>query len=397
MILENSDLSWIVIVAAGLALFVALALVVTSLRKRRLPKIPPQAQAPQVVHEAAPALKPEPETKVEAEAQTEAASEAELEPELGPEQMDLSPSRTLREALAPTEKNLFGRLRNLFSGEAEKKNFDEIEEVLYTSDLGPQTVNRLLEAVREQLGRGERSNADSVKAALKTEFEDIFRKAHIDEPQPLNPMAYLRLDGKPAVLMIVGVNGAGKTTSIGKIAAHLAIKGQKVLVAAGDTFRAAAGNQLKTWTERAQVEIFSPPGVTDPSAVAFDAVSKAKAQGYDVVIVDTAGRLHTQVNLMEELKKMKRVMAKVVPDAPQETLIVLDANSGQNALIQAKQFHEALGLTGVILTKMDGTAKGGVAVGLANELQIPIRFVGIGEKIGDLRPFSAKEFVDSIL
>jgi fused signal recognition particle receptor len=210
-------------------------------------------------------------------------------------------------------------------------------------------------------------------------------------------MHFLHLQQKPAVWMIVGVNGAGKTTSIGKMAALLAHGGKKVLVAAGDTFRAAAGNQLKSWTERAEVEIFSPPGVTDPSAVAFDAIAKAKAQNYDVVIVDTAGRLHTQANLMEELKKMKRVMSKVIANAPHETLIVLDANSGQNALLQAKQFHEAIGLTGVVLTKMDGTAKGGVAVGLANELQIPIRLIGVGEKIGDLRPFSAKEFVDSIL
>jgi fused signal recognition particle receptor len=195
---------------------------------------------------------------------------------------------------------------------------------------------------------------------------------------------------------VVGVNGAGKTTSIGKIAGQLAHSGKRVLVAAGDTFRAAAGNQLKTWTDRAQVEIFSPEGVTDPSAVAFDAVSKGKAQGYDVVIVDTAGRLHTQSNLMEELKKMKRVITKVIPEAPHETLIVLDANSGQNALMQAREFHKALGLTGVVLTKMDGTAKGGVAVGLAHELKIPIRLIGVGEKIGDLRPFSVKEFVESI-
>ncbi|RYZ69098.1 MAG: signal recognition particle-docking protein FtsY, partial [Proteobacteria bacterium] len=156
------------------------------------------------------------------------------------------------------------------------------------------------------------------------------------------------------------------------------------------------GGQLKVWTDRAQVEIFSPEGVSDPSAVAFDAVSKAKAQGYDIVIIDTAGRLHTQANLMEELKKMKRVMTKVIADAPHEVIIVLDANSGQNALIQAKEYNSALGLTGAILTKMDGTAKGGVAVGLANELQIPIKFIGVGERIQDLRSFSSQEFVDSI-
>lgn len=408
MTLENSNLMWTMIAVIGLILFAIIGVTVMSFRKGRVPKIPPQGKAPQVVHDDGvqkeimeePGLAnrpPQPSIELRVEPAPAPAPAPAPESEPGVEPVDLLPSRTLKEALAPTEKNLFGRLRSLFTGEDEKKNFEEIEEVLYTSDLGPQTVNRLLEAVKTQLSRSERSHIDSLKTALKSEFEDIFRKAHIEEPEPLNPMGYLQLENKPAILMIVGVNGAGKTTSIGKIAAHLAIKGKKVLVAAGDTFRAAAGNQLKTWTDRAEVEIFSPPGVSDPSAVAFDAVSKAKAQGYDVVIVDTAGRLHTQANLMEELKKMKRVMTKVIPEAPHEVIIVLDANSGQNALVQAKQFHEALGLTGVILTKMDGTAKGGVAVSLANELQIPIRFIGIGEKIGDLRAFSAKEFIESIL
>ncbi len=309
---------------------------------------------------------------------------------------DFAPSKSLRQALANTEQSLFGRMKSLWSSDQIEKNFEEIEEVLYTSDLGPQTVEKLMSSVKEQLGRSEKKNMESVKSALKSEFQEIFQNADIREPLQDQPMKYLVLDKKPAVWMVVGVNGAGKTTSIGKIAAHLARSGKKVLVAAGDTFRAAAGNQLKVWTERAQVEIFSPENVTDPSAVAFDAVAKAVAQNYDVVIIDTAGRLHTQANLMEELKKMKRVIAKASTEAPHETLIVLDANSGQNALIQAKQFHQALGLTGVVLTKMDGTAKGGVAVGLANELKIPIRLIGVGEKIGDLRAFSAQEFVDSL-
>lgn len=368
-----SSLMWMVIVAAGL-LFIILGYVfIASGQKRRLPEVPPETSGPLVQHDV--------------EIRKEFVKEDDL----------LRPSTTLRQALSQTEQNLFGRLRKLMVSDMEKKNFDDIEEVLYTSDLGPQTVGRLMEAVREQLSRGERHNIDSIKTALRTEFEDIFSKSKVIEPHPKNPMEYLHLTSHPSVWMIVGVNGAGKTTSIGKLAAHLAFAGKKVLVAAGDTFRAAAGNQLKTWTDRAEVEIFSPSGVTDPSAVAFDAVSKAKAQGYDVVIVDTAGRLHTQTNLMEELKKMKRVIEKAMPGAPHEILIVLDANSGQNALIQAKQFNEALGLTGVVMTKMDGTAKGGVCVGLAHELQVPIRFIGVGEKIGDLRAFSAKEFVESIL
>lgn len=310
---------------------------------------------------------------------------------------EFEPSKTLKEALHQTEKTLFGRLKGLLSSEAASKNFDEIEEVLYTSDLGPQTVERLMTAVKSGLSRSEKNNIDSVRSALKEEFSEIFSKANIEEPLAENPLQYINLSAQPSVIMVVGVNGAGKTTSIGKLAAQLARQGKKVLVAAGDTFRAAAGNQLKVWTERAQVEIFSPENVKDPSAVAFDAISKGKAQNYDVIIIDTAGRLHTQSNLMDELKKMKRIMSKVIPEAPHETLIVLDANNGQNALLQAKEFHASLGLTGVILTKMDGSAKGGVAVGLANELQIPIRMIGVGEKIGDLRSFSPKEFIDSII
>ncbi len=373
--MENTqtELMWGLILFIALLFSVIVGVVVASLRKRQKPEIS--------------ALPTE----------AEAAPSPKLAEVIAPEAELLQSPKTLRQALSNTEENLWGRLRGILSSETEKKNFDEIEEVLYTSDLGPQTVTRLMEAVKSEMGRSDRNKIDSIKSALRDQFQEIFAKAQMPEPNLQNPLHFLQLQEKPTVWMIVGVNGAGKTTSIGKMAAMLAHSGKKVLVAAGDTFRAAAGNQLKAWTERAQVEIFSPPGVSDPSAVAFDAISKAKAQGYDVLIVDTAGRLHTQANLMEELKKMKRVMSKVIPNAPQETLIVLDANSGQNALLQAKQFHDAIGLTGVVLTKMDGTAKGGVAVGLANELMIPIRLIGVGEKIGDLRPFSAKEFVDSIL
>lgn len=293
----------------------------------------------------------------------------------------------LKSALTKTEENIFGRIKSLFSANAESSNLEEIEEVLYTSDLGPQTVQKLMEAL-EDLNRKEKADLTKVRQTLKHEMEEVFSKL------PDNSLKFVS-EG-PTVIMVVGVNGAGKTTSIGKLSAQFAQQGKKVLVAAGDTFRAAAGGQLKVWTDRAQVEIFSPDGVTDPSAVAYDAVAKAKGQGYDVVIIDTAGRLHTQANLMEELKKMKRVMTKVIPDAPHEVIIVLDANSGQNALIQAKEYNNALTLTGAILTKMDGTAKGGVAVGLANELKIPIKFIGVGERIQDLRAFSSQEFVESI-
>ncbi len=302
----------------------------------------------------------------------------------------------LKQALRNTEANLFGRIRQLFKSDEPSSHLEEIEEILYTSDLGPTTVQRLMGALEKKLPKQERANYEAVRDTLKEEIRHIFSSSHSNSLDQ-GILSKIRFaESGPTVLMVVGVNGAGKTTSIGKISAQLAAQGKKVLVAAGDTFRAAAGGQLKVWTDRAQVEIFSPEGVTDPSAVSFDAVAKGKAQGYDVVIVDTAGRLHTQANLMEEIKKMKRVMSKVIPDAPHETLIVLDANSGQNALMQAKEFHQALGLTGAVLTKMDGTAKGGVAVGLAQELQIPIKLIGVGERIQDLRTFSAQEFVDSL-
>ncbi|WP_413582165.1 signal recognition particle-docking protein FtsY [Bdellovibrio sp. HCB288] len=302
----------------------------------------------------------------------------------------------LADALRKTEENLFGRIRSLFKADSNSQHLDDIEEILYTSDLGPATVQRLMGALQDKLSRKERADYDTVRDALKEEIKSIFAGSHSSAPTAGILSKINFAESGPTVLMIVGVNGAGKTTSIGKISAQLAAEGKKVLVAAGDTFRAAAGGQLKVWTDRAQVEIFSPEGVTDPSAVAFDAVAKGKAQNYDVIIVDTAGRLHTQANLMEEIKKMKRVMTKVIPEAPHETLIVLDANSGQNALMQAKEFHNTLELTGAVLTKMDGTAKGGVAVGLAQELQIPIKLIGVGERIQDLRTFSAQEFVDSL-
>jgi len=322
---------------------------------------------------------------------------------------------SLPTALGKTRASLFGRIQSLFGAKQtlSVSEREELEEILYTADLGPKTVQDLLDHVFEK-----------VKASGETGFEAVRRELHTKIGEILTAKAVVQLadgdDGverlnlftaKPAVLMVVGVNGAGKTTTIGKLAAKLAGRGKRVLVAAGDTFRAAAGEQLKTWTDRAasqnssadsgdtiaMVEIFDPPGVTEPSAVAYQALERARASGFDIVIIDTAGRLHTQKNLMEELKKMKRVLTKLDPTAPHETLLVLDANSGQNALIQAKEFHGALVVDGVVLTKLDGSAKGGVAVGITNEVGLPIKLIGVGEKIGDLRPFEASRFVDSIL
>lgn len=305
------------------------------------------------------------------------------------------PSVSLSKALEGTRQRMWGRLQALWSSDSKPADIDEIEEILYTSDLGPQTVSRLLESIKQNLSRAEKKDSEVVRSALRHEILQMFKKSQ-GENEPSQLFEHFNFQ-KTSVWMVVGVNGAGKTTSIGKIASQLAQSGKKVLVAAGDTFRAAAGSQLKVWTDRAQVEIFSPEGVTDPSAVAFDAVQRGVAKNYDVVIVDTAGRLHTQHNLMEEIKKMKRVIQKVIPDAPHEVLLVLDSNQGQNALMQAKEFHKALGVTGVVLTKLDGSAKGGVAVGVAHELGLPIKLIGVGEKMEDLRTFSPKSFVESIL
>jgi fused signal recognition particle receptor len=312
-------------------------------------------------------------------------------------------------ALKNTEENFFGRIRTAFSkysANDKKKVLEDIEEILYTSDLGPKTVERLLGKVTEDLSKSDMMDIVKIKLALETEMNEILNPVQASQQNSKTVIDLIAKSNEgPTVIMVVGVNGAGKTTSIGKITAQLASLNQKVLVAAGDTFRAAAGGQLKVWTERAQsvsstvgsVEIFWPDQVTDPAAVAFDAVTKAKAKNFDYVILDTAGRLHTQSNLMEELKKVKRVMSKVIASAPHETWIVLDANSGQNALNQAVEFNKALEITGVVLTKMDGTAKGGVALGVVDQLQRPIKLIGLGEKIGDLQIFNQTEYIKSIL
>ncbi|MBT4762513.1 MAG: signal recognition particle-docking protein FtsY [Bdellovibrionaceae bacterium] len=309
-----------------------------------------------------------------------------------------SERKDLKEALRGTKANLFGRIQNVFTSKDSltDEDMENLEEILYTSDLGPGTVQRLLESVNDKFEKKEISDFTGVCNALKSEMLHIFQ---INKESDYEELFNIGNHGKtkPQVWMIVGVNGAGKTTTIGKLANTLSKKDLKIMVAAGDTFRAAAGDQLKVWSERANVEIFFPENIKDPSAVAYDACEKAKAQGIDVLIIDTAGRLHTQDNLMEELKKMKRVIQKVIPEGPHETLLVLDSNSGQNALIQADKFHTALDVSGVVLTKLDGSAKGGVAVGLACEYSLPIKMIGVGEGIDDLRPFNSQEFVDSIL
>lgn len=321
-------------------------------------------------------------------------SAVDAEPRGAPTPLQLVPEKpNLQHTLRGTRDSFWGKIQSAFTGSIQGAQLEAIEEILYTSDLGTTTVTRLLDSVEDQLSKVEKNSLDHLKQSLRTEIESILTSVPKMGHSPFENFA---TRSKPQVWMIVGVNGAGKTTTIGKLAFQAVQSGARVLVAAGDTFRAAAQSQLKVWTERAQVEIFAPEGVSDPGAVAFDAVQMAKARGYDLVLIDTAGRLHTQVNLMEELKKVKRVIQKLDPEAPHETLIVLDANSGQNALVQAQKFHESLKLTGAVFSKMDGTAKGGVVLGLASQLQIPTVFLGVGESMDALTGFQPTEFAQAL-
>jgi len=301
------------------------------------------------------------------------------------------PATSLREALQATRSGFWGRLG------AQESNLpigvDKIEEALFTSDLGPRAAGQLFNVVSQKLQGGDLTE-QKIREVLKSEMLTLFEKVRVGRDLFVSTKAS---GSEPKVWMVVGVNGVGKTTTIGKLAQKGKMQGLKVMVVAGDTYRAAADAQISVWAKRAGVELFNPDGVKDPAAVAFAGLEKAKSQKFGLVIVDTAGRLHTQTPLMEELKKLKRVMAKVIPTAPHETLLVVDANSGQNAQVQARQFHEALGLSGVIVTKLDGTAKGGVVLGIVDELKLDIPLIGVGEGVDDLRDFSAQEFVDSIL
>lgn len=297
--------------------------------------------------------------------------------------------KTLSEALGGTRNQFFKKISGGFiSGQKlSEDQLETIEEALYESDIGPRTIGRLIESVSSK----ETTSVDGLLSSLRSETEDIFRAV-----QPDADLIELAKNKKPFICLVVGVNGAGKTTSLGKVAYQLKSQGLKVLLVAGDRFRAAAESQLKVWGERSGVEVFDPQGVTDPGAVCFDACQMAVAKNYDVVLIDTAGRLSNQDHLMEELKKVKRVIQKVIPEAPHETLIVVDASTGQNAFRQAEVFNKSLDLTGLLLTKLDGSSKGGVAISLASELKLPIYRVGIGEAIEDLMAFDHKEFAKSL-
>ncbi len=293
--------------------------------------------------------------------------------------------RRLKNRLSKTRKSLAGGFDRIFSGKQkiDETVLEELEELLITSDIGVQTTMALI----ERISKAKTSDISQVKSILKKEILSI-----LDSRPDAPPIK----TGTPHVVLVVGVNGVGKTTTIGKLAASAGASGKKVLIGAADTFRAAAVEQLGIWAERAKAEFVKHRENADPAAVAFDAVAAASARGCDLVLIDTAGRLHTKVNLMEELKKIKRTVAKQIDGAPHEILLVLDATTGQNALSQAKLFNEALDVTGLALTKLDGTAKGGIVIGICSALNIPLQYIGIGEQIEDLRTFDAEQFIDAL-
>jgi len=295
----------------------------------------------------------------------------------------------LKAGVRRTREALGERLEGLLAGKkrVDESLLEELEYLLITADVGVKTVSELLELVRQQAARGQIQDAGEVRDLIRQHLLEVLQAAE-------RPPA--RVSEPPAVILVVGVNGTGKTTTIGKLAHRLRQEGGQVLLCAADTFRAAAIEQLEIWGERAGAEVIRQKPGADPAAVLFDALQAARSRKIDYVIVDTAGRLHTKSNLMAELEKMRRVAARVVPGAPHEVLLVIDATTGQNGLEQARKFTETCGVTGLVLTKLDGTAKGGIVVAIARELGLPIRYVGVGEKIDDLLPFDPAKFVDSL-
>lgn len=299
--------------------------------------------------------------------------------------------RRLKSGLTRTRRGLTSGFADLFLGrkEIDAEVLEELETRLLLADVGVEATRSIIEDLTERVARKQLGNVEALLAALREDMVRLLAPSakHLSIPS----------DIRPFVIMMVGINGAGKTTTIGKLAKRYQEQGLKVMLAAGDTFRAAAVEQLQAWGERNDVAVIAQQRAADPASVMYDAMEAAKARRADVLMVDTAGRLHTQSNLMEELKKIRRVATKVDPTAPHEIMLVVDAGIGQNALVQAKQFHEAVGLTGICLTKLDGTAKGGIVLAIAQQMKLPIRFIGVGEGIEDLREFDAAQFVDALL
>ena len=296
----------------------------------------------------------------------------------------------LKTGLARTRANLTDALGDLLSGkrQIDDELLEELETLLLTADVGVDATRRIIDDLTAQVRRKTLSDPVALGEALREQLADILRGIESPEKQPA--------DGRPLVILMVGINGAGKTTTIGKLARRFKDDGRHVMLAAGDTFRAAAVEQLQTWGERNDIPVVAQATGADAASVIFDALDAASARKTDVLIADTAGRLHTKSNLMDELAKISRVMKKIDADAPHEVLLVVDAGTGQNALNQAIEFHNTVGLTGIVLTKLDGTAKGGIIFAIAEQLGVPIRYIGVGEGIEDLRPFDADEFVKAL-
>lgn len=300
----------------------------------------------------------------------------------------LSWTQRLKQGLSKTRKQLGSQLSGLFGGgKIDEEVYEELETILLTSDVGVSATQHLLDDIKGRVKRQSLDDTIQLKTALKAALLDLLSPLQ----KPLETQTY-----QPFIIMMAGVNGAGKTTTIGKLAKYFQSQGKSVLIAAGDTFRAAAREQLQVWGERNNVHVIAQES-GDPAAVMFDAINSARAKNIDIVLGDTAGRLPTQLHLMDEIAKVKRVMDKALPGAPHEVLLVLDANTGQNAVTQVKTFDDALGVTGLVLTKLDGTAKGGVIAAIAQARPIPIRYIGVGESIDDLRPFDAAEFIDAMM
>lgn len=293
----------------------------------------------------------------------------------------------LKEGLFKTKNAIVGKIDNLIKKftKVDEELFEELEELLISADIGVNTTEEILEELRDTVKENRIKDPEEVKSELLSILKRL-----IGEHEPLN------ISTKPSVILVIGVNGVGKTTSIGKIAAELKSEKKKVVVAAADTFRAAAAEQLTIWCDRAGVDIIKQGAGADPASVVYDAINAAKSRSADVLIIDTAGRLHNKKNLMDELAKIDRVISRELPDAAKETLLVLDATTGQNAVHQAKEFKEASKITGLVLTKLDGTAKGGIVISIRKELGIPVKFIGVGEKIDDMKHFDAKEFASAL-
>lgn len=301
----------------------------------------------------------------------------------------------LKEGLTKTRESVMGKVTRVIRAKRkiDEELLDEIEEVLITGDVGVATTSHIIDNLRDRVRRERYEDASELHRLLREEISALF-KGHEIETDGI--AIEIPKDVKPYVIMVVGVNGVGKTTTIGKLAYNYRMSGKSVIIGAADTFRAAANEQLEVWSQRAGVDIIQQRHGSDPAAVAYDTLQSALSRKSDVVIVDTAGRLHTKSNLMEELKKIKRVMSKLMPDAPHEVLLVLDATTGQNAIQQAKIFTDAVGVTGMAVTKLDGTAKGGVVIGISSEMSIPVKYIGVGEKIDDLQVFDEDAFVQAL-